>query len=153
MVSALSPPPPPPPLRLLFTETGNRASDSVHDKVRSKLQFGALLLGNETRVLRDLSGASPLVNPYFMIIILMSVFMVLTALMALNRNLSPSQDVASRSWFSRSFSLLKALVHFNDFGDYGACRFSSGNNSVNDDNDGGDNFRSDDYHDYCDGHI
>ena len=97
-----------------------------------KLQFGALLLGKETLVLRDLSGASPLVNPYFMIIVLMSVFMVLTALMALIRNLSPSQDVASRSWFSRSFSLLKVLVHFNDFGpegDYGAGRFSSGNNS------------------------
>ena len=113
---------------------GNRASHSVHDMVKSdlKLQFGALLFGNETRVLRDLLGASPLFNLYFMIIILMSVFMVLTALMALIRNLSPSQDVASRSWFSRSFSLLKVLVHFNDFGsegDCGACCFSSGNNS------------------------
>ena len=75
-------------------------------------------MGNKTRVLRTLSGAVPLVNPYFMIIILMSVFMVLTALMALNRNLSPSQDVASRSWFSRSFSLLKVLIHFGPEGDY-----------------------------------
>ena len=62
----------------------------------------------------------------------MSVFMVLTALVALIKNLSPSQDVASRSWFSRSFSLLKVLVHLNDFSaeaDDEACRFSSGNNS------------------------
>ena len=60
----------------------------------------------------------------FLIIILMSVFMVLTALMALIRNLSPSQDVASRSWFSRSFSLLKVLAHSNDFyaeGDDDVC--------------------------------
>ena len=73
-------------------------------------------MGNETRVLTDLSGASPHVNTYLMIIILMSVFMVLTALVALIKNLSPSQDVASRFWFSRSFSLLKVLVRFNDFG-------------------------------------
>ena len=73
-------------------------------------------MGNETRVLRGLSGASPFVNLYFMIFILMSVFLVLTALTALIRNLSPSQDVASRSWFSRSFSLLKVLVYFYDFG-------------------------------------